>query len=495
MRTGMWRLVFIGSFLLGILGLGACGGAPDTSTDGPGAVTGAVQVNPRTVLLAPGGTQTFTATVTGIPDGGVAWTVDGIAGGNGTVGTVSGSGASVRYTAPGSEGEHHLTATSLAEPEKSGFSTISVRTSCAPEPTSSTVINVKEAPYLAKGDNSTNDTAALQRAVNAMAGRGGTVLIPSGTYLVDAVGGGLILRSGMTLRFETGATLKAIPNGASNYKILLVYEISDVNIVGPGILQGDRASHTGTGGEGGHGLDIEGSQRVVVENLTSRDCWGDGFYVGTGSSDILFCNVSAQSSRRSGLSITRVTRMVIRDSVFQGSHGTVPECGLNIEPNQGETVTDVQILGSTFTDNHGDGIAAGVPCAYSAAVSGVVIAGNTVQRNGLGSLSGSGRSGIEISKCSGTQITGNISDSNAGDGILLRNCSDYSTNSGANQSTVSGNTVSDNGRAGIMEVYCNGNTIASNSGSGNEDYGIHSSHCTNQDIHDNDPGLPVTYTP
>lgn len=454
-----------------------------------------VLVSPRSLLLAPREAQTFTATVTGTSNADVDWAVDGISGGDERVGTLSGSGTTVVYTAPDNHGEHLLVATSAAVPDKPGMATIAVRDSCAPDPTSTYTINVKEAPYLAKGDGSTNDTPALQRAVDAMSGRGGTVVIPSGTYLVNAAAGGLILRSGMTLRFEAGAVLKAIPNSQSMYRILFLYQISDVNIVGPGILQGERASHTGTTGEGGHGLDIEGSHRVVVENVTSRDCWGDGFYVGTGSSDVTFCNVTADNNRRSGLSLTDVTRMTVQDSAFLNSHGTVPECGLNIEPNRGETVYDVQILGSTFADNSGDGIAVGVPCAYSATVGDIILTGNTVLRNGWSALPDSGRSGIEVSKCSGTRITGNLSNGNAGDGILLRYCSGSGTSSGANNTLVSGNSVSDNERAGIMEVYCDGNTITSNSGSGNKDYGIHSSHCINQTISGNGPGLPVTYTP
>ena len=46
-------------------------------------------------------------------------------------------------------------------------------------------VNVKDKG--AKGDGTTNDTAAIQAAIDKAGGTGGTVLVPKGTYMVDAV--------------------------------------------------------------------------------------------------------------------------------------------------------------------------------------------------------------------------------------------------------------------------------------------------------------------
>ena len=53
-------------------------------------------------------------------DQSVTWSVDGIAGGNSTVGTIDASGL---YTAPATAGEHTITATSVADSSKSGSGT------------------------------------------------------------------------------------------------------------------------------------------------------------------------------------------------------------------------------------------------------------------------------------------------------------------------------------------------------------------------------------
>jgi len=47
-------------------------------------------------------------------------------------------------------------------------------------------INVKDPAYGAKGDGSTDDSAAIQAAITALPARGGLILVPFGTYILDA---------------------------------------------------------------------------------------------------------------------------------------------------------------------------------------------------------------------------------------------------------------------------------------------------------------------
>jgi len=86
----------------------------DTSKSASAAVSViSLTVSPQSASLTPYGTQQFTATVQGTNNTGVTWSVDGVAGGNNTVGTISSSGL---YTAPGTLGSHTITATSSALP-------------------------------------------------------------------------------------------------------------------------------------------------------------------------------------------------------------------------------------------------------------------------------------------------------------------------------------------------------------------------------------------
>uniref|UniRef100_B8HVJ3 Rhamnogalacturonase A/B/Epimerase-like pectate lyase domain-containing protein n=1 Tax=Cyanothece sp. (strain PCC 7425 / ATCC 29141) TaxID=395961 RepID=B8HVJ3_CYAP4 len=53
-------------------------------------------------------------------------------------------------------------------------------------PPSAAIINVTQAPYGAKGDGKTDDTAAIQRALNDMIGLHKILYFPNGTYLISA---------------------------------------------------------------------------------------------------------------------------------------------------------------------------------------------------------------------------------------------------------------------------------------------------------------------
>jgi hypothetical protein len=80
----------------------------------PAQVT--VSVKPRTAGLTFTQMQQFTKTVSGTTNTSVRWTVDGITGGNSTVGTISTSGL---YTPPHALGSHTVRAISLADTSKS----------------------------------------------------------------------------------------------------------------------------------------------------------------------------------------------------------------------------------------------------------------------------------------------------------------------------------------------------------------------------------------
>lgn len=227
---------------------------------------------------------------------------------------------------------------------------------CAVAPASQLVVNVRDKG--AKGDGRTDDTEAIQAAIDAIGGSGGTVLVPGGTYMVDAVKKKrrLSLRSDMTLKLAKDAVLKAIPNDSRKYAVLSISNVSNVSVVG-GTLEGDRTEHKGNAGEAGMGIRIDDdAKRVTISGVTSRKMWGDGFYI-EGGKDIKFCNVIADSNRRQGLSIVEANGVLVTDSVFRNTHGTRPSAGIDLEPDHAEQkIVNVRIQNSKFIDNAGPGI-------------------------------------------------------------------------------------------------------------------------------------------
>jgi hypothetical protein len=100
-----------------------------------------VEVSPATSSVQSGGTRTFTATVANAADPSVTWQVDGIVGGNATVGTISATGS---YTAPTSVPSPSIvtvTAVSNQDPTSSDSASVSITaapaTPQAPAPASS----------------------------------------------------------------------------------------------------------------------------------------------------------------------------------------------------------------------------------------------------------------------------------------------------------------------------------------------------------------------
>jgi hypothetical protein len=77
-------------------------------------------------------------------------------------------------------------------------------------------VNVKDAPYYAKGDGSTDDTDAIQAAIDDAPATGGTIYFPSGVYR----GYALIWRSNVTLMGAGSAsTMIKLPDNCPNITV------------------------------------------------------------------------------------------------------------------------------------------------------------------------------------------------------------------------------------------------------------------------------------
>ena len=82
-----------------------------------------VSITPSTASVAQSATQQFSAAVTGSANQKVAWSVDGVAGGNSSLGTISSAGL---YAAPQMIGVHNITAIAQANSASQGAATVTV---------------------------------------------------------------------------------------------------------------------------------------------------------------------------------------------------------------------------------------------------------------------------------------------------------------------------------------------------------------------------------
>jgi len=296
--------------------------------------------------------------------------------------------------------------------------------SCVSAPTSSTVVNVKDSG--ARGDGKTDDTAAIQSAVNQVQDTGGTVLVPAGTYMVDATVG-IQLGNKMTFRMDPGAILQVITNNVESYDTVMVQGKSNVNIIG-GSIVGDRSTHKGSTGEWGMGISIYGGSSVVIESVVTKELWGDGVYVAAQSQNITVCSVTSDHNRRQGMSVVSADGVTIKNSIFENTQGTDPQSGIDLEPNTGETVNNVSITGSHFLNNYADGFEI---YGGSGPVTNVILTSNSFSGNGFFPVElYLGASGVTISNNSMVTSTYGVDE-----------------HSGISNITVTGNMITGGGTA------------------------------------------------
>ena len=206
-RTGsVSRLVF----LLGGSAIAACACFGKVQSSGSGGGTGGLQVSlsATSVVLAPGGTFTFTATVSGASGGqstSVSWAVQEGASG----GTIDATG---KYTAPATEGTYHVVATSSADATVAATATVTVTSLTALGPDRRTLWNpgvtggipttrstaCKTVDAATYGNGSADATAGIQAAIDACPA-GQVVLLSAGTFTLNG-GNFLLLDRGITLR-------------------------------------------------------------------------------------------------------------------------------------------------------------------------------------------------------------------------------------------------------------------------------------------------------
>src|SRR5204862_1012720 len=135
----------------------------------------AVAISPTSASLQAGGTQQFTATVTGTTNTAVTWSATG--------GTISSTGL---YTAPTTAGTYSVTATSVADTAKSASAAVSVT---APPPPVTVSISPTSASLQSGGTQqfSATVTGSTNTAVTWSAS-GGTIS-STGLYTAPTIAG------------------------------------------------------------------------------------------------------------------------------------------------------------------------------------------------------------------------------------------------------------------------------------------------------------------
>ena len=188
--------------------------------------------------------------------------------------------------------------------------------------------------YGAKGDGVTKDTAAIQAAVDACAGKEGVVRLEHGTFL----SGMITLKSNVVLSIDTTATLKGTQDDADypttnppttntqlkNCRKALIYaeHAHDIRIEGGGTIDGNGNTPKWIGPSQVHpeatrpmAIYTALSSRVTIQNVKVKDAamWG---IVNLEADDLAIRNVvvdSPLSGNRDGIDVVDCHHVVIEN--------------------------------------------------------------------------------------------------------------------------------------------------------------------------------------
>lgn len=248
----------------------------------------------------------------------------------------------------------------------------------------------------ATGNGTTDDRAAIQAAINACASSGDRdVYLPSGTYLVTQAGTAffnLNVPSGIRIRgaSQSSTMIKQAAGMGDSVRILQLTG-DDIHVEDM-TLDGNKANQAAN--EHRAGTFATSTNRLVIENVTSQNFNGDGFYLFTNANQSTLRNVYATGNTRNGMTLgANATGAMVTASRFIGNG--VQQ--VDSEPGAGSTVNQVSITGCVL-----DG--AGVSNDYALTVSG---SGSTSRSYGWSVAGNTINGGIFVVWGEGIEIVGN----------------------------------------------------------------------------------------
>jgi parallel beta-helix repeat protein len=262
----------------------------------------------------------------------------------------------------------------------------------------------------ARGDGRTDDTAAIQAAVDLAAATHGVAYVPSGTYR----SGPIALPSGATLSGEGYFSTIVLKGGAKDHLLspkdragtpsVADVVIRNLHLIGRSAQQNGGGPMPLAGGK--HGVAILGGRNWTVQGVIAEDFDGDGIYLGRNflnpanapAENNLVEGCTVLRNMRNGMMISHGRGNIIRNNVFErnqvgilrGHPKYAPRiyrsAELDIEPNTFrflESATGNLIEHNTFSHGHGLGIQITRPQTQ---VSGNVIRDNTFIDNEGGQI-------------------------------------------------------------------------------------------------------------
>jgi hypothetical protein len=308
-------------------------------------------------------------------------------------------------------------------------------------------VSVKD--FGAVGDGVTDDTAAIQAAINAA--DDGCLVFPKGTYKVTPVSGEnyCLLVDSKTIQLEGHSAIISMPT--TDVKQALRLQSSDYCKVIGLRFQGSNTN----GADGGQGIfQLFESDFAMIENCVFENTNCDGLAVST-SEQVTITNCIFDNCSKSSLYVNNCSNVTVTGNVIKNIGGHTVSSNIVGAGIQSSGNSDITITGNTVTD----GLGIGIQCnnSTSAPPERNIISANTIK--GVSNPTNTGVSGGinltngNLDKASGTVVTGNF----------VQACGIYNyyieNHDGAN---ISGNTSIESDRSGFVISTIDDATLQNN---------------------------------
>lgn len=295
-------------------------------------------------------------------------------------------------------------------------------------------VNVKD--YGAKGDGFTDDSMAIQNAIDSLSPAGGTVYVPTGTYMLGSANGSLlnypngqpilcalkITKDNVIFRGDGGGSILKL---MANKKMRVLCSTGNNNIIEKIVIDGNA------------------TQRISRDSAGKLHSWPDGYIVDGllylfGSNNSIVRNCEVRNGLEDGIGTWQTRNSLIQDCYIHDNGGyaldpvNLFEAGANgiaLNAGFGDKAINNKIERNTYgilmaygeknatidsniiSNNYGFGIQIGSTFFEqngNLLNSDFVITNNVIQENGAGGFSGIYIFGAQNGKVSNNKIINNL---------------------------------------------------------------------------------------
>jgi hypothetical protein len=196
------------------------------------------------------------------------------------------------------------------------------------------------------------------------------------TVVIDDVGEPWVLgpinvfNSDLTIIFEEGVVVHSLAGAYDIYDPMFrIQDVENITILGYGAtieMNKQEFIDLADGSEWRHAFSIQSVVGFRLEGIEVKDSGGDGIILGKSfqqNSNQNFCenviirNCVFDNNYRQGMSISSVKNCLVENCVMKNTVGTLPEAGIDIEPDvPDEILQDLVIRNCQFINNNGNGI-------------------------------------------------------------------------------------------------------------------------------------------